>query len=207
MLTRTLALLTLAPLLWTACADAPEPAAGVDTLATITPDPDTVATPLGMEGDLAVGEAAAVLSPASGSTVQGRVAFTALSRGVRVLAQVGGLPEGAHGFHIHETGDCSAADASSAGGHFNPTGAAHGAPDAAERHVGDLGNIEARADSTAGYDRIDAMLTLDGPNGIIGKAVVVHSGADDYTSQPSGDAGRRLACGVIQTVAGPDIDT
>ena len=191
-------LFALLPLLWTACADAPETDVdlGVDTLGVATPDAD----------DFATGEAGAVLAPASGSSVNGQVAFTALSNGVRVLAQVNGLPPGTHGFHIHETGDCSAPDASSAGGHFNPTGEAHGAPDDTARHVGDLGNIEAGADSTAGYDRIDTMLTLDGPNGIVGRAVVLHAGADDFISQPSGDAGNRLACGVIAAVNGPDID-
>ena len=193
--------LALLPLLWTACADAPAPAPGVDTLGVSAPGVDTLGV-----NDLATGEAAVMLAPASGSAVSGQVAFTALSRGVRVLAQVNGLPPGTHGFHIHETGDCSASDASSAGDHFNPTDAAHGAPDAATRHVGDLGNLEAGPDSTAGYDRIDAVLTLDGPNGIIGRAVIVHAGADDFASQPSGDAGRRLACGVIMRADGPDVD-
>ena len=184
-----------------ACADAPDPETPV-----ITPDIDTTETPLAMEGEFTVGEAAAMLNPTAGSTVTGQVVFTGLATGVRVLAQVNGLPPGEHGFHIHENGDCSAPDASSAGGHFNPNGAAHGAPDDAERHVGDLGNIVANADSTAGYDRVDDVLSLNGPDAIVGKAIIIHATADDFTSQPTGDAGSRLACGIIEATDGPDVD-
>ena len=178
------------------CTDAPDAdGEAPDTLTTATPEPNT---PLGVDGEYEVSEPSAVLNPTAGNSVNGQVVFTPLARGVRVLAQVNGLPEGTHGFHIHETGDCSASDASSAGGHYNPTGAPHGAPDAAERHVGDLGNIVANADSTGGYDQVDSVISLDGPDSIVGKAVVIHAGEDDFTSQPSGDAGNRLACGVIE---------
>jgi Cu-Zn family superoxide dismutase len=104
---------------------------------------------------------------------------------------------GPHGFHIHEKGDCSAADASSAGGHFNPTGKPHGGPDSDARHAGDFGNIEADATGNARYSRTFSDLTLDGESSIIGKAIIVHQKADDLKTQPSGDAGGRIGCGVI----------
>lgn len=142
--------------------------------------------------------AVAELSPASGSNVRGTVHFYETSKGVRVVAKVNGLTPGPHGFHIHEKGDCSAPDATSAGGHFNPTGAKHGAPHAAERHAGDFGNIVANASGEGRYENLDARITFDGPNSIIGRAVIVHANADDMTTQPTGNAGGRVACGVIQ---------
>jgi Cu-Zn family superoxide dismutase len=116
------------------------------------------------------------------------------------VADLEGLEPGLHGFHIHEVGDCSAPDASSAGGHFNPDNTPHGTPEnpPAQRHVGDLGNLEADAEGKAHYERVDQMLPLRGPNSIVGKSVIVHAQADDLSSQPSGSAGPRLACGVIQ---------
>jgi Cu-Zn family superoxide dismutase len=141
--------------------------------------------------------AVAVLAPTAGNTASGTVTFEVVDGGVRIVAQVEGLSAGPHGFHIHEFGDCSAADGTSAGGHFNPTGSQHGAPDAAERHIGDLGNLEADTQGMAAYDRVDPIVNLSGPRGIIGRAVIVHGGADDLTSQPTGAAGARVACGVI----------
>ena len=144
--------------------------------------------------------AVAQLAPASGSNVQGTVTFTEQDDGLLVEARVMGLDEGLHGFHVHETGDCSAPDATSAGGHFAPEGDPHGAPSdpASQRHVGDFGNLEAGADGTAAYRRVDTIATLDGVNAIVGKAVIVHQEEDDLASQPSGDAGPRIACGVIE---------
>jgi Cu-Zn family superoxide dismutase len=120
---------------------------------------------------------------------------------VRVTGQVEGLGAGAtHGFHVHENGDCTAPDASSAGAHFNPGGHAHGGPDAPKRHLGDLPNLVADAQGVA---RVDA--TIDGARlGDGGKydlqlrAVIVHAAADDYATQPTGNSGARIACGVIQ---------
>lgn len=105
-----------------------------------------------------------------------------------------------HGFHIHESGDCTAADFTSAGGHFNPTNAPHGGPDDAEHHAGDLGNIEIGEDGTGTLDLASSMLTLDAgaTNSAVGKAVILHAGQDDLETQPTGDAGARLACGVVQ---------
>lgn len=139
----------------------------------------------------------AVLHPTEGNKASGTVTFEKTGEGVKVTADLKGLSEGKHGFHIHEFGDCSAIDGGSAGGHFNPTNKNHGAPEDAERHIGDLGNIEAGADGMASYSRVDSVLTLSGENSILGRAVIVHAGEDDLTSQPTGDAGARAACGVI----------
>ncbi len=141
-------------------------------------------------------KAIAVLHSASGSQVTGTVTFTQMGDTVQVVADVTGLTPGKHGFHIHEFGDCSAADASSAGGHFNPMKKPHGAPDAAERHAGDLGNLEADSTGKAHLELKDNMLKLSGENSILGRGVIVHEKVDDW-SQPVGNAGSRLACGVI----------
>ncbi len=155
------------------------------------------ATPPAEMAEPEIAHAVAVLYPTAGNQTQGIVHFTQTSEGIQVTAEVHGLAPGVHGFHIHEWGDCSAPDATSAGGHFNPTQQPHGSPDSPQRHVGDLGNLEVGADSTARYSRLDTLLAFTGPRSIIGRAVVVHASADDLTSQPAGNAGGRLACGVI----------
>lgn len=142
-------------------------------------------------------EAVAVLHPTEGNKASGVVRFFMENEGVRVTGEFAGLEPGKHGFHIHELGDCSAPDAASAGGHYNPTDKRHGAPYDDERHVGDLGNIEANEPGQANYDRIDAHLFLNGPYSIVGRAVIVHSDEDDFVTQPTGDAGSRMACGII----------
>ena len=141
-------------------------------------------------------KAIAVLHSSSGSQVMGTVTFTQMGDTVQVIADVTGLTPGKHGFHIHEFGDCSAADASSAGGHFNPMKKPHGAPDAPERHAGDMGNLEADSTGKAHLELKDNMLKLSGENSILGHGVIVHEKVDDW-SQPVGNAGGRLACGVI----------
>ena len=141
-------------------------------------------------------KAVAVLSSASGSKVAGTITFTKTGDTVSVVADITGLTPGKHGFHIHEFGDCSAADASSAGSHFNPMKKPHGAPDAAEHHAGDLGNIEADSNGKAHLEMKDSGLKLGGENCILGRAVIVHEKVDDW-SQPTGNAGARVACGVI----------
>jgi Cu-Zn family superoxide dismutase len=118
--------------------------------------------------------------------------------GIQIVADLDGLSPGSHGFHIHEKGDCSGDDASLAGGHFNPTNAKHGGPDSAERHVGDLGNVIADKNGHAHYERLDKIISLKGPNSIIGRSVVIHSKEDDYKTQPAGNSGERIACGVIK---------
>ncbi len=159
--------------------------------------PTTAAAQHTMDHDMAPSRAVAVLIPTAGNTAHGTVTFTAVDGGVRIVAHLEGLSAGEHGFHIHQFGDCSAGDGTSAGGHFNPADVAHGGPDAATRHVGDLGNVTANAQGVADYDRVDHMVALGGPNGVIGRGVIVHAQRDDLTSQPTGAAGARVACGVI----------
>lgn len=142
-------------------------------------------------------KAVAVLHPTAGSNVAGTVTFTATGDEVKVVADLTGLTPGKHGFHIHEFGDCSSPDAKSAGGHFNPGSHQHGAPDSADRHAGDLGNIEADASGKAHLEVSDKMMKLGGNDSIVGHAVIVHEKADDLKTQPTGDAGGRVACGVI----------
>lgn len=141
--------------------------------------------------------AVAALEAKSGSTVSGKVSFFGMTNGVRVEAQVSGLTPGEHGFHVHEAGDCSAPDASSAKGHFNPAATAHGSHAAAEHHGGDMPNLVANAQGEASY-RVELKgVALNGPNGIVGRSVVVHADPDDYKSQPAGNSGKRIACGLI----------
>ena len=143
-------------------------------------------------------KAIAVLHPTAGSKVSGTVTFTEVADGVQVQAEITGLTPGNHGFHIHEFGDCSAPDATSAGAHFNPTSKPHAGPDALERHVGDMGNVEADASGTAKLDYVDHQISLtNDQESVIGRSVVVHAKADDLKSQPAGDSGTRIACGVI----------
>jgi superoxide dismutase, Cu-Zn family len=144
-----------------------------------------------------VTKAVAVLSATKGNSVSGTVTFTKVDGGVKIVADVTGLTPGEHGFHVHEFGDCSAPDATSAGGHFNPHHMQHGAPDAAVRHAGDFGNLEADASGKAHYERVDATITLEGPDSIVGHGVIVHEKADDLKTQPTGNAGARVACGAI----------
>ena len=137
------------------------------------------------------------LDPKSGSQVTGTVTFTKTGDDVQVVADISGLKPGKHGFHLHEKGDCSAPDAASAGAHFSPTHQHHGGPITAERHAGDLGNIEADASGKAHLDWKGKM-SLSGAESIIGKSVVVHEKEDDLKTDPSGNSGARIACGVIE---------
>lgn len=141
--------------------------------------------------------AVAVLHPTAGNQTAGTVRFSRTAGGIAIEVDISGLASGKHGFHIHTWGDCSAPDATSAGGHFNPEGQAHGAPGAEKRHVGDLGNLEAGADGRVAVKLTDDVIALDGEHGIVGRALIVHADRDDFTSQPTGAAGARVACGVI----------
>jgi len=145
-----------------------------------------------------VTEAIANLSPTKGNDVNGTVNFTKVDGGIKIVADVEGLKPGKHGFHVHEYGDCGAPDGSSAGGHFNPDGVKHAGPDDPVRHVGDMGNITADKDGKAHFEWVDSLMSFEGLHNIIGKSVIVHGGEDDLTSQPSGNAGPRVACGVIE---------
>jgi Cu-Zn family superoxide dismutase len=143
-------------------------------------------------------KASATLAPTAGNRASGTVTFSPSGDRVRVVAKVAGLTAGKHGFHIHEKGDCSAADAMSAGGHFNPTNKPHGNPTAVEHHGGDMPMLEADASGNASIDVTLDTVTLDsGANSVIGRAVIVHKDPDDYKTQPTGNSGARVACGVI----------
>lgn len=144
-------------------------------------------------------KAICVLQPTLGNDVAGVVTFTQEADGVKIVADVKGLSPGKHGFHVHEFGDLTSLDGKSLGGHFNPDGDPHAGPDAAKRHVGDLGNLEADATGKAHYERVDKIVSLDmcDPHCILGRGIVVHGGEDDLTTQPTGNAGPRVAVGVI----------
>jgi superoxide dismutase, Cu-Zn family len=143
------------------------------------------------------GKATCKLESKSGSQVTGTVTFTKTGDDVQVVGDITGLKPGKHGIHLHEKGDCSAPDAASAGAHFNPGQHKHGGPVTAERHAGDLGNIEADADGKAHIDWKGKM-SLSGTDTIIGKSLVVHEKEDDLKTDPSGNSGARVACGVIE---------
>lgn len=144
-----------------------------------------------------VEKAIAVIHPAEGFEVSGQVEFVNVEEGVRISADINGLTPGKHGFHIHEFGDLSATDLTSAGGHYNPTEKPHGRPQDQNRHVGDLGNIVADSSGYAHYERIDPIVTLNGIYSVVGRAVIIHQNEDDFVSQPTGKAGPRVAGGVI----------
>ncbi|MDQ2701614.1 MAG: superoxide dismutase family protein [Pseudomonadota bacterium] len=149
-------------------------------------------------------DAVANLASASGSLVSGRLqVMTMGANAVHFTGEIGGLAPGStHGFHVHEKGDCSAADASSAGGHFNPAGNPHGRMDEGAHHAGDIDNIVADAEGVARVNMHVPGLTLGtgAANDAAGRAIIVHADPDDYASQPSGNAGKRIACGVITIV-------
>ena len=141
--------------------------------------------------------AVCILYPTEGNETSGIVKFTLTPGGIKIVADLVGLTPGRHGFHIHEFGDCSRLDGKSAGGHFNPWDNIHGAPDQFRKHIGDLGNLVAGEDGKAHYEWTDSYISFAGMNSILGRAIIVHAGEDDLTSQPTGNAGARLACGVI----------
>ncbi len=141
--------------------------------------------------------AVVVLHPTDGNQTAGVVTFTKAMGETKIVGDISGLSPGEHGFHIHQWGDCSAPDGKSAGGHYNPFNNPHGGPTDNIRHVGDLGNIKAGENGQAHFEMTDRVISLTGPNSIIGRAVIVHAGRDDLKSQPTGNAGSRVACGVI----------
>lgn len=143
-------------------------------------------------------DAVCVLHPTEGNSAKGVVRFSRVKGGVKVVAEVQGLtPNAQHAIHIHEFGDCSSADGTSAGGHYNPKGHPHGLPSVEKRHAGDLGNLTADAQGNAHYELTVHNIRIAGPwNPIIGRSVVVHAQVDDG-SQPTGNAGARISYGVI----------
>jgi superoxide dismutase, Cu-Zn family len=140
------------------------------------------------------------LSPTQGNSAAGTLNLVAEGNSVRVTGTLQNLsPNGEFGFHIHENGDCSAPDASSAGAHFNPTSAQHGNPQGEIHHAGDMLNAKSDAQGMAMVDAVASGVSIDSgqPNSVRGKAIVLHEKADDYASQPAGNSGARIACGVI----------
>jgi superoxide dismutase, Cu-Zn family len=143
-------------------------------------------------------QAQAKLEARSGSAVSGVVTLKAVGERMLIEAHVSGLTPGEHGFHVHESGDCSAPDAASAKGHFNPDRKGHGHHHGTERHAGDLPNLVADASGHARYKVEVPQLKLGaGPYNVVGLSLVVHADADDYRSQPAGNSGKRVACGTI----------
>jgi Cu-Zn family superoxide dismutase len=145
-------------------------------------------------------KATAVLEPTKGNNVKGTVNFVQSGDRVRVSGTVSGLkPSSEVGFHIHEAGDCSSGDGMSAKGHFNPQGKPHGNPASAERHAGDLPMLKVQKNGRAKIDvTVDGLSIGSGPGNIVGRGLIIHAQADDFKTQPTGNAGARLACGVIK---------
>ena len=130
----------------------------------------------------------------------GIVYFKSLNQGTKFNVYIENILPGYHGFHIHEFGDCTAKDLSSAGRTYNPDNHPHAGPYDSPRQVGDLGNIVAKLNGWAYYDRIDLAISLDGPESIVGKSVIIHRYRDDFVSQPEGNVGEGIACGIIVAV-------
>ena len=180
----------------------------------LTADPkERTAPPAAAAGKAPAGQAqgapgaTATFESADDPKLSGTVTFTQLVDAVRVEVKVAGVDHpGPHGIHLHENAKCEHDPAgkhyTSAGGHFNPTGAPHACRESTTHHAGDFGNIEIQADGTGHLAVVTAMLSLQGPNSPIGKAVVLHAGADDCKTQPAGDSGGRLACGLVLAAGG-----
>ena len=147
-------------------------------------------------------QATADLRPTKGNSASGTATFTQYGDKVRVHAVVTGLRPGQeHGFHVHEVGDCSSGDGMSTKGHFNPYGKPHAHFSTAERHAGDLPALKADANGRAELTvELDVMTVASGPASVVGRGLIVHAQQDDYRTQPTGNAGARLACAVIRRV-------
>lgn len=143
--------------------------------------------------------AVAGIEARSGSQVKGLATFTEKDGKVTLVLSVEGLEPGPHAFHLHEKGDCSAPDATSAGAHWNPTGAAHGKWGGASFHHGDVGNLVAGADGKATLTFTTELWEIGSKDehDVVGKALIIHAKPDDFTTQPTGNAGGRIGCGVI----------
>lgn len=155
----------------------------------------------GMMGqDMMQGMAMATLTPTQGNTARGMVVFHQMQSQMMVHAHITGVaPNSEHGFHLHDVGNCASTDGTSAGGHFNPGKTAHG-PQDAEHHAGDMPSLKADADGVINQKFMLQGVTIKGDaNSIDGRSVILHASADDYKTQPTGNSGARIACGVIST--------
>jgi Cu-Zn family superoxide dismutase len=145
--------------------------------------------------------ASAQLDAKSGSEASGKAWFTKTAKGVQIAVSISNVTPGPHGIHVHEKGDCSSLDASSAGGHYNPTHLAHGPSDPKRFHAGDLGNIIIGEDGTGVLNLAIPATRFHAKfpdwSQLIGKSIVLHAKTDDLVSQPAGDSGDRIACGII----------
>jgi Cu-Zn family superoxide dismutase len=194
-LTLTLAALALSGLVacskekTTEVVETPAPAAATEA----APAPATSTNP----APPGAGQSADVTLQSQDAKVSGTVHFTSEANGVHVVADLKGVKPGQHGFHLHEKGDCSTPDYKSAGGHFNPANASHACGPTDPRHAGDFGNITVDKDGNGHLDMTTTSLSFDGPNSVFGKAVILHVGEDDCKTQPTGNSGDRLACGVV----------
>ncbi len=191
---KNVAMITLTALTLSACthfqrSETPETASGTSTSST----PPTTES-------LAPQKAQAVLKSVKGENIKGTIHFYEQNGVIKIEALVDNLKPGPHGFHIHAKGDCSSADFSSAGGHFNPTHKNHGSLDSKVRHAGDLGNLIADNKRKAYTSFETKSLTLAGAQSIIGKSIIIHKDQDDLKSQPTGNSGARIACGVIEAL-------
>lgn len=153
----------------------------------------------GCASHLSGNRATAKLEPTRGNTATGTVTFVQTGDGVQVSGEIRGLkPDAEHGFHVHEKGDCSSGDGMSTGGHFNPTAKPHGSHGAGEHHTGDLPSLKADKYGVAAFSFVSRSISVGGPTtDIVGKGLIVHRDPDNYKTQPTGNAGPRLACAVI----------
>lgn len=169
-----------------------------------TPAPRPAPAPVAAVAPVSTAQAGEViLASASASLVSGKLNVRPGPQGVFFAGEIGGLNPGSlHAIHIHETGDCSAVDASSAGGHFNPGNTVHGRVGHGAHHGGDMDNLHADHEGVAQVQVHAEGVTLGGGafNDVAGRAVIVHAAADDYASQPAGNAGKRVACGIIKVI-------
>lgn len=192
-------------LMFSACASQPAEPAAAPEAPPPPAEPPSAAAPA---APAAPAEAAAAPAPRSievpieaksGSKLSGKATLTETEGGVHVLLTLEGVEAGEHGAHVHEKGDCSAADGASAGGHFNPQSKDHGLPGADKRHLGDLGNITIGKDGKGSLDITapGANLKEGDPQSFVGRSIIVHAKKDDG-GQPTGNAGGRVGCGVIK---------
>ena len=146
--------------------------------------------------------AIAEMQPTKGNGTVGTVTFVQRGDKVLVSGTVTGLkPNQEHGFHIHEKGDCSSGDGMSTGGHFNPMGKPHGHHGSSERHAGDLPTLIADGAGKSVFSiEMDLITVSDGPASVVGRGIIVHAQPDDYKTQPTGNAGARIACAVIRRI-------